>query len=48
MTLPIPKTRACVVVGSSFSVENDLLDQIEKVVLSTPFGEGEILQTHRL
>ena len=42
MTLPIQKSRACVVVGSSFSVENDLLDQIEKVVLSTPFGEGEI------
>lgn len=42
MTPPILKTRACVVVGSSFSAENDLLDQIEKVVLSTPFGEGEI------
>ena len=44
MTLPIIKPRACVVVGSSFSHENDLLDQIEKITFSTPFGEGEIFK----
>ena len=44
MTPPITKTRACAVVGSSFSHKNDLLDHIEKIVLSTPFGEGEIFK----
>jgi purine nucleoside phosphorylase len=42
MTLPIIKPRACAVVGSSFSHEKDLLNQIEKIAFSTPFGEGEI------